>query len=593
MSSKRPESFSGLPTARGFAAGPVFIYRSDGDIPVPEYVVEQGREGDELLRLKRAVLEAKRDLEGLIAVLRERTGRSDVRVFECHLMILEDAVLQKEIEGYITISHLNAECAVRKTIAGARAQFERMNDPYFRERVRDFDDLERRLLKVLTGFERPRLEFKTPSIIVADDLTPSETVQLPREFVLGFATDGGSATSHTALLARALAIPAVCGLGDITSRVSPGETMLLDGTNGVVTVNPDPEARTQFETLIRRQRELAVAVSAGRPAGALKDGGEVRITANLHPGMPVAGVKEYGARGIGLFRSEYLWLDRELEPTEDEQFAAYRAAATLARQLAPDACAVIRTLDLGGDKIIRGITTKEANPFLGCRSIRYSLAHREVLKTQLRAILRASAFGKTAIMYPMVSCVEEIDAAAAMLAEAKSELAREGRDFDSGVAVGLMIEVPSAALNAEVFARKVDFFSIGTNDLVQYTMAADRGNEAVSHLYQPLNPAVVRLVGMTIDAAHANGIPVGVCGESASDPVCGLFWAALGADSLSMSATFIPVVASLCERLTRADLDEYARVPARLPADATARSIYAACRDWLAAKVPELKDMLV
>lgn len=593
MSSKLPESFSGLPTARGFAAGPVFVYRSDGDIPVPEYVVEPGREGDELLRLKRAVLEAKRDLEGLIAVLRERTGRSDVRVFECHLMILEDAVLQKEIEGYITISHLNAECAVRKTIAGARAQFERMNDPYFRERVRDFDDLERRLLKVLTGFERPRLEFKTPSIIVADDLTPSETVQLPREYVLGFATDGGSSTSHTALLARALAIPAVCGLGDITSRVSPGETMLLDGTNGVVTVNPDREALDQFETLIRRQRELAVAVSGGRRTGMLKDGSEVRITANLHPGMPVAGVKEYGARGIGLFRSEYLWLDRELEPTEDEQFAAYRAAAALASQLAPDACAVIRTLDLGGDKIIRGITAKEANPFLGCRSIRYSLAHREVLKTQLRAILRASAFGRTAIMYPMVSCVEEIDAAASVLAEAKRELAGEGQAFEENIAVGLMVEVPSAALNAGVFAGKVDFFSIGTNDLVQYTMAADRGNEAVAHLYQPLNPAVVRLVGMTIEAAHAHGIPAAVCGESASDPVCGLFWAALGADSLSMSATFIPVISSLCARLTRADLAEYAKLPASLPADSTAQSIYAACRDWLAAKVPELKDMLV
>ena len=416
MSNKQPITIAGLAAARGFASGPVFIYRGDGELPVPEYVIEEGREGDEKLRFKRAVFDVKRDLEGLISVLQERTGREDVRVFECHLMIIEDAALQDEVARYIQSDRLNAEAAVRKTMNGARAQFERMNDPYFRERVRDIDDIERRVLKALTGFDRsPHLELKAPSIIVADDLTPSETVQLPRDLVLGFATNGGSTTSHVALLARALALPAVCGLGNITSRVSPGETVLLDGTNGAVTLNPDEDTRRQFETLVRRQRELAVEAASGAPAGTLKDGGDVPLYANIHPGVPVAGVCEYGSRGIGLYRSEYLWLNREAEPTEEDQFIAYKAAVQFSARLPPGASVAIRALDIGGDKLVRGISAKESNPFLGNRSIRYLLSHRDVMRKQVRAILRASAFGKVKLMYPMVSCIEELREAATLL----------------------------------------------------------------------------------------------------------------------------------------------------------------------------------
>ena len=586
---------AGLATARGFVSGPVFIYRGDGEISIPEYVVPQGGEAAELERLRRAMAVTKRDLEGLISVLRERTGRADVRVFECHLMLLEDGMLIKETENHVLIERLNAEAAVRKTANGARAMFERMNDPYFRERVRDIDDIERRILKALMGYDRhPHLELKTPSIVVADDLTPSETVQLPREFVLGFAMNGGSTTSHVALLARALAIPAVCGLGNITSRAVPGETVLLDGTNGAVTLNPDDEAKQQFEILIRRQRELTEAVASGdAPAGTMKDGGRILIYANVHPGVPVAGVKAYGASGIGLYRSEYLWLNREMEPTEEEQFEAYKNAVQFAMRLGPESTITIRALDIGGDKLVRGISTKEANPFLGNRSIRYLLTHRDVMRTQIRAILRASAFGKTCLMYPMVSCIEELKEAATVFESVRRQLDDEGVAYDHDLLVGAMIEVPSAALNADALAKYVKFFSIGTNDLVQYTMAADRGNESVAHLYQPLNPSVIRLVKMTIEAADRNGIYVGVCGESASDPIVGAYWAALGAKMLSMSATYIPALAKVFSCLTRADLDEYARVPEAAGPVATAEEIYNACHDWLAKHVPDFDSTLL
>ena len=588
------QTVAGLATARGFAVGPVFLYRGGGDIPVSEYVVEPGCEGDEMRRLKRALNETRRDLEGLIAALRERTGHDDVSIFECHLMILEDAMFLEEVEKYIVEDRLNAEASVRKTINNTRQQFARMNDSYFRERVRDLDDVERRLLKAITGFGgSSQLELKSPSIIVADDLTPSETVQLPRELVLGFATNGGSTTSHVALLARAMGIPAVTGLGDITSQVSAGETVLLDGTRGEITLHPDLLAIRDFSDLVERQKEIAEDAVFGVPAGTLRDGGGVIICANVHPGVPLEDVRSHGARGIGLYRSEYLWLNREREPDEEEQFSAYREAAEFMTSIGPDAVLTIRTLDIGGDKLVRGISEKEDNPFLGNRSIRYLLSHRDVFRTQLRAILRASAFGKVALMYPMVSCVDELQASAEVLAEVKRQLEAEGVDYDRDIKVGVMIEVPAAAVNSDALAKYVDFFSVGTNDLVQYSMAADRGNDAVAHLYQPTNPAVIKLMRMTLDAAKANGIKVSVCGESASDPIIGMLWIAMGVDELSMSATYIPQIAKLCQRLSRADLDEFLSVVRGLGYGATSKEIYDKCNEWMRARIPDLDNIVI
>ena len=584
----------GLATARGFAIGPAFIYRGDGEIPIPQYVVEPGREADELQRLKRAICETKLELEQIIEVLKTRAGRNDVRVFECHLMLLDDHVLVGETERHILEERINAEAAVSQTAHHARAQFERMTDPYFRERVRDLDDIERRLLKALTGVKaNPHLELKAPSIVIADDLTPSETVQLPREYVLGFATNRGSATSHVALLARAMGIPAVTGLGDITQKVAAGDTILLDGTSGTVTIHPTPAAVREFADFIERQKEIAEDVSRGSAAGTLKDGGEILIFANVHPGVPVADVRDQGARGVGLYRSEYLWLNREREPSEEEQFEAYRSAAFFAKTLGSKSLLTIRLLDIGGDKLVRGISTKEANPFLGNRSIRYLLSQQDVLRTQLRAILRASVFGRIAIMYPMISCVDELTMLEGVLAEVKADLDREGIAYAKDIPIGAMIEVPAAALNADVIAQHVSFFSIGTNDLIQYTMAADRGNQTVAYLYQPTNFAVLKLMRMTIDAAKRHGIEVGVCGESAADPIVGLIWAGMGVDHLSMSATYIPVMTKLFSRLTRADLAEYARLAEQTSESSTAAATLIACRAWMYNHIPDLDNILI
>jgi len=593
MSNKAQISvLKGLAVSGGLAEGPAFVYRGEGDSPIPEYRIPEGGEENEVLRLERAMAATRRDLENLIAALRERADGADAKLFECHLMMMEDGVFTGEMFSLVRKSRFNAESAVRKTVDAVRVRFSQMNDPYFRERVRDLDDVERRLQRQLSGRGRdPAIELNEPSIIVANDLTPSETVQLPQSRVLGFVTDGGSVTSHVALLARSLGIPAVAALGDITSRVSAGDKILLDGGAGTVAVDPDPATLAAFRERARKLRESSIPKPATSP-GVLADGSKIGIFVNAHAGMPTDAIANSRAGGIGLYRSEYLWIGREMEPSEDEQFAAYRAAVRLAGNLGKDASVTIRTLDIGGDKTMLAGGPKEANPFLGNRSIRYLLSRRDTMLAQLKAILRASAYGKVRIMHPMISCVEELEAAAEVLDEAKKSLASRNIEFDPGIKVGAMIEVPSAALIAEDLAEHCDFFSIGTNDLVQYTMAADRGNDAVAHLYQPLNLAIVKLVSMAVAAAKKKGLHVTVCGESASNPVEGTLWAALGVDALSMSPNYVPILSATLARLSRKDLDEYAKVPFSLPAGSSAADIAAACRAWLARKVPEAVETL-
>ncbi len=577
----------GLAVSGGLAEGPAFIYRGDGDLPIPEYRLPEGGEDAERLRLERAIAAVRRDLENFIASLRERTSGEEVKVFECHLMMMEDEVFTGEMASIIEKDRINAESAVRRAVDSVRTRFSQMNDPYFRERVRDLDDVERRLQRQLSGRGRdPAIELNEPSIIVADDLTPSETVQLPQSRVLGFVTDGGSVTSHVALLARSLGIPAVAALGDITSRVSAGDTILLDGGAGTVVVDPGPAELADFRERSKKLRESPARSRSAASPGVLADGSKIGIFVNAQSRMPADAIVNSRADGIGLYRSEYLWIGREIEPSEDEQFEAYRDAVLLAGRLGKGASVTIRTLDIGGDKTMLGGGLKEANPFLGNRSIRYLLSHRDMMLVQLMAILRASAYGKVRIMHPMISCVEELEAAAEVLEEAKRRLASRAVAFDPDVEVGAMIEVPSAALIAEDLAGHCDFFSIGTNDLVQYTMAADRGNDAVAHLYQPLNLAIVKLVSMAIAAAKKKGFHVTVCGESASSPVEGTLWAALGVDALSMSPNYVPVLSAALSRLTRKDLDEYAKIPFSLPAGSSAAEIASACRKWLEAKAP-------
>lgn len=586
-------TFAGQATSHGFVRGKVFLYRGQGDLPLIEYVVEEGKEDEELLRIRRAKEEAKKDIEGLIKVLEER-GNEEAKIFDSHLMFLEDPMLSELVEKNIFELHLNAEAAIKKVVSEQRAVFARMNDEYFKERVRDLDDVERRLLTALSDCEMGlQVELKAPSIIIADDLTPSETVKLDRSMVLGIATNGGSKTSHVALLARALAIPAVTGLKDITEHVRPGEEVLLDGTNGIITIKPTSEALEKFDELIARQNSLLKDDKLAEAAGSFKDGGGILLYANIHPGVPVEGLKELGARGVGLYRSEYLWLNREGVPSEEDQFKAYSEAARVASSLSDQGSITIRALDIGGDKLVRGISKTENNPFLGNRSIRFLLTHRDVMKTQLRAILRASAYGDVWLMYPMVSSVDELKEAEEVLEEVKRELIDEGKPFDKHLKVGAMIEVPSAAINAEAICRHVDFVSIGTNDLIQYTMAADRSNEEVAHLYQPTNPAVLKLIRMTIAAAKKVGIPVGVCGESAADPIMGVLWVAMGVDMLSMSGTYIPLMARMFRNLSRKDLDDYRDTIEAMPDDSSADEILFACRKWMEKAIPDLDDLLL
>ena len=585
-------SVSGLATSRGFAVGPVFLYSKTSALSVPEYILSDADVAAELSRYRAALAETRRQIEELAAKLKSDADGIATDVLANHLLLLEDPVAISAVERRIRDEHLNAEAAIRRTTDDFRAMFAKMKDEYLRERQRDVEDIESRMMRILLGCGDSTFEHVTsPVIVVADDLTPSETVTFPRELILGFATNRGSATSHAALLARALGIPAVVGLGDITSRVQAGDIIQLDGSTGVVTVNPDAQARAAFDRHAKSEQELLARIEKDDVDARGTSVPSVRLCANVQPGVSIKDLSSYGAQGIGLYRSEYLWLGGEADPDEEEQVAAYSEAARTAAELGADARVVFRVLDLGGDKMQRGQRVHESNPFLGNRSIRYLLSHREVFHVQLRAILRASAHGPSAVMYPMIATLDELRDANAELVRAMESLRAEGIPFDAKIPRGMMVEVPSAALNADAFAKECDFFSIGTNDLVQYTMAADRANERVSYLYQPANPAVIRLVDMTVRAARAAGIPVAVCGESASDPVLGVLWMGLGVTELSMSAGYIPPVRKVLQAVSMDDARALAERVRGYGAFRAAAEIYAECRALVLSKVPEFEEM--
>ena len=583
-------SVSGTATSRGFVSGTVFLYAGDRDIALPEYTLPESRIGAELARYREARAETRRQLEGVVTDVSSRVDGAEADIFRNHLVMLEDETIISSVENIIRDERLNAEAAIHRVSDSFRKTFERMNDPYLRERARDLDDVERRIMRVLAGrAENALAQITSPVIVVADDLTPSETVTLPRKYILGFATNHGSATSHVALLARAMGIPAVTGLGNITSVAKAGDSILLDGTHGEVTVNPDRATREQFAKLIWRERELMAMLEESRrqPDCGLK----VKLLANVQPGVPFGSLAAFGAEGMGLYRSEYLWLGGNDDPTENEQTEAYTEAVKAVSALGDDARVVFRVLDIGGDKMMKGAVAREANPFLGNRSIRFLLSRKDVFRTQLRAILKASASGKAAILYPMVATIEEIRQANAELRQAMEQLRMAGIPFDDRLPVGCMREIPSAALNADLFAKEVSFFSIGTNDLVQYVMAADRGNEQVSYLYQPTNPAVIKLVDMAAQAAARAGISCSVCGESAGDPVLASLWAALGVTGLSMSAGYLPVIRKVLRSIDPADAATLAAEVRELCATAGSGEIYAHVRDFLVKRVPDIEKI--
>ena len=577
----------GVGVSPGVATGPLHLVTSE-DTPTAERILPPEEVSAEILRFEAAIIETRRQIQSIQKNVRHAIGEYDANIFDVHKMVLDDGAFVEEAIRKIQQERKNAETAVRMVANRYSEALSVVEDDYLRERVADVKDVARRVLRNLTGEKVHVLDgLREKSIVVAADLAPSETASLRRDMVMGFATDLGSSTSHTAIMARALGIPAVVGLGDITRRVEPGTTVLMDGTEGVVILHPTEQSLLKYGKLAEARKHISSGLNHLRnePAETV-DGHRITLSANIELVDEIGDVQKYGAAGVGLFRSEYLYITRNELPTEEEQLAAYREVASL---LAPEAV-IIRTVDLGGDKFASAVKMpQEINPFLGFRAIRFCLAQPDIFRTQLRAILRASAHGKVRMMYPMISNVDEVIRANALLEECKQELRKQRVAFDEKMDVGVMIEIPSAALTADVIARHVSFFSIGTNDLVQYTLAVDRVNDRVAHLYEPAHPAVLKLIKHTIDAGHARGIWVGICGQMASDPIVTPLLLGLGIDELSMAPSSVPVV----KDIVRSIVWEEARVLADdALAAGSATEVLGRCRKMIAAVAPEILELL-
>ncbi len=526
--------YRGIGVSEGICHGKAFVFRHSKNAGTSRTISEKDVKV-EISRLENAVRQAEKEIDGLIAKASESLDSSEVAVIKGQKTFLSDPAYCPAIKKLISGKLYSAEKAVKEITEQYAGIFEGMDNAYMRERATDVRDCGDRLLDYLSGSHVKLLsEIRHPVILVADDLSPSDTVKLDRSLILAFATEKGGRTSHTSVFAKSLGIPAAVGIPGLLADVSGGEDVIIDGGRGACIFSPQPETVREYNIKMekeKRQNELFSRFS-GQPART-KDGKRVTIASNIGSVSDIGDSIKNGAEGVGLFRTEQIYLSSNSLPDEKTQFGIYREAAERheGRQV------IIRTLDIGGDKEIPYLgIRKENNPFLGYRAIRYCLGNEEIFLTQLRAILRASAYGNLAIMFPMISGVQELRAAKKALEKAKGQLQSQGVPFEKNIKTGIMVEIPSAALMADALAEEANFFSIGTNDLVQYTLAADRGNEMVSYLYDYLNPAVIRLIKHTADAAHAAGIPVGMCGAMAGDPMAEPLLIGLGLDELSMAS---------------------------------------------------------
>lgn len=483
---------------------------------------------------------------------RRTLGEEKEAIFEGHLMILEDEELEEEILGYLEEHLVTADVATSKIIDMQVAMLADIDDEYLKERAGDIRDIGNRLLRNILNMHIVDLgDIQEEAILIAYDLTPSETAQLNLDKVLGFITDIGGRTSHTSIMARSLELPAIVGTNNITSLVNTGDLIILDATNNQIHINPSNEQVEAFKAQqAKEQAEKAeLAKLKDLPAETL-DGHRIEVVGNIGTIRDVEGVLRNGGEGVGLYRTEFLFMDRNHLPTEDEQFEAYKEVV----EAMGGKLVVLRTMDIGGDKELPYLDLpKEMNPFLGWRAVRIGLDRREILDTQLRAVLRASAFGKLAVMFPMIISVEEIRELKGIVTTLKEQLRAEGKAFDENIQIGVMVETPSAAVNARHLAKEVDFFSIGTNDLTQYTLAVDRGNELIAHLYNPLTPSVLNLIKQVIDASHAEGKWTGMCGELAGDVRATALLLGMGLDEFSMSGISVPHVKKLVRNIKFAD----------------------------------------
>ncbi len=513
---------------------------------------------DELEKLEKAFAKTISDIELVKERASANLSEEELAIFDAHLMMANDPEIKDQIAYMIKDENVNAEFAAKTVANNTVAMFESMDDAYFKERAADVRDVMFRLQCNLVGAEIPDLTaINEEVIIVSEDLTPSDTAQLNKQYTLGFATQIGGRTSHSAIMARSLEIPAVVGCKGILETVNHGDYIILDAINGDVILNPTDEQRKYYLNRLEefKQEKEALKILINEKSVTL-DGHEVELAGNIGTPKDVVGVIENGGEGVGLYRTEFLYMDSENDfPDEDAQFEAYKKVL----EAMNGKKVVIRTLDIGGDKKLNYFEfPEEMNPFLGYRAVRFCLDRTDIFKTQLRALIRASAYGKLCIMFPMIATLQEFRNAKAIFEEEKAKLISEGVKIGEKIEVGIMVEIPAAAILADRFAKEVDFFSIGTNDLIQYSMAADRMSEKVSYLYQPLNPSLLRLIKMAIDGAHKEGKWCGMCGEMAGDPMAAPILLGLGLDEFSMSATSILNARKIVRSLSKADMEKLA-----------------------------------
>jgi phosphotransferase system enzyme I (PtsI) len=573
----------GVPAAPGIAFGQAYVFTMETD-DVLRYHIEPGQVSDEIARFESALIQTRVQILEMQQQIAEAIGAKDAGIFDAHLLVVEDQTLIDEVLRKLEADLCNVEFVFQEVANRYVESLSKIDDPYLRERALDIQDVTRRVIRNLQGkAPRPFLTVGQPHILVAHNLTPSDTATMNREQVRGLALDLGSRTSHTAIMARSLGIPSVVGLHDVTTTLASGTEILIDGYNGLLIIHPSPETLVQYREIERRQGALNEQLTGLRETkSTTRDGRHIVLSANIELPDEVDSVLSNGAEGVGLYRTEFLYLNQSTLPTEEEQFEIYREVA---QRVAPHPL-IIRTLDLGGDKLSESLQDgDELNPFLGWRAIRFCLENLEIFKAQLRAILRASVGGNVKMMFPMISGLDEVRRGLAIVEECRAELRAEGREFGEKLEIGAMIEVPTAAVMADLLAREVDFFSIGTNDLIQYSVAIDRTNERVAHLYEPTHPSVIRLLKMVADAAHAHGIWVGVCGEMAGEVLFTPLLLGLGMDELSVGASQVPRVKSAVQRLST---DECTRLRDEVLELDTPSAILARCTEIAQQRYPEL-----